>query len=60
MTRVTVDNLTDEQIRGARLALLIDRATYEAAMYGDLDALRQVATAINDRNRRQFIEDATP
>ena len=60
MTRVTADNLTTEQIEKARALGLIDRATYEAALWFDPDARRQVATAINDRNLRQFIEDVTP
>jgi hypothetical protein len=60
MTRVTASNLTDADINRARAAALIDRATYEAALYGDPDARQQVATAINDRNRRQFIEEVTP
>lgn len=60
MTRVIAADLTDEQIRGARVALMIGRDTYEAALYGDPDALERVATAINDRNRRRVIEEVTP
>lgn len=57
---MTAADLTDEQIRGARAARMIDRATFEAALHGYPEAKSAVAAAINERNRRQFVEDVTP
>lgn len=52
--------LTDADICRARSSYWIDRDTYEAAMYGDSEAIDRVCSAFNSRRRRDWTESVTP
>jgi hypothetical protein len=57
---ITAETLTVADIRRARGQFWIDRGIYEAAMYGNSEAIDRVCAVINSRLRRDWIENVTP
>lgn len=53
-------SVSEDGILRLRAERRIDRATFEMAMLGDVEAMAQCRRAIEVRDRRVFVEDATP
>ncbi len=56
---MSIDSLTDDDIKVARISLMISRETFEAALWGDLDARALVVVALRGRTHRRWVEDVT-